>query len=101
MRTFYPPPPKKKLKRVFCECKPTLYFQVSENKDPRPVVYTRRNEAGENSIYNHLHEDHIEHQDQSDYDHCPPHVDPEDMYSHLDSAHDNSEDYMGDYGDIN
>ncbi|XP_078321346.1 uncharacterized protein LOC111114104 [Crassostrea virginica] len=67
----------------------------------RSIVGTNRSNTEENDIYNHLHEDHIQLQDQSDYDHCPPQAAPDDMYSHLDSGHDNSEDYMGDYGEIN
>nr|XP_022304934.1 uncharacterized protein LOC111111992 isoform X2 [Crassostrea virginica] len=75
--------------------------QVSGDVKSSSVVGTNRRNTEENGIYNHLHEDHVEFQDQSDYDHCPPQDAPDDMYSHLDSGHDNSEDYMGDYGEIN
>ena len=82
----------------------TIHFQVHVSGDvsSRHVADTnRQSNTEDDGIYNHLHEDHIELQDQSDYDHCPPQAAPDDMYSHLDSGHDNSEDYMGDYGMVN
>ncbi|XP_078321345.1 uncharacterized protein LOC144621609 [Crassostrea virginica] len=76
--------------------------QVSGDVSSRNVAGTkRRSNAEDDGINNHLHEDHIELQDQSDYDHCPPQAAPDDMYSHLNSGYDNSEDYMGDYGIVN
>nr|XP_022309436.1 uncharacterized protein LOC111115120 isoform X2 [Crassostrea virginica]XP_022309437.1 uncharacterized protein LOC111115120 isoform X2 [Crassostrea virginica] len=76
--------------------------QVSGDLSSRKVAGTnRRSNTEENGIYNHLHEDHIELQDQSDYDHCSPQDAPDDMYNHLDSGHENSSDYMGDYGIVN
>ena len=79
-----------------------IHFQVSGDVSSWYVADTnRRINTEDDGIYNHLHEDHVELQDQSDYDHCPPQAAPDDMYSHLDSGHDNSEDYMGDYGIVN
>lgn len=64
------------------------------------LVYNQdtRGNGEENDVYNHLHQDPIEVNVQSDYDHAPQQMTAEDDYSHMNTCNKNlalEPDYYG------